>query len=143
MSKSDPNSAIFMEDSEAEVKTKIKKAFCPPQQVGRMATWPCAEGVIAEGAGILCTRQAPATAGQRACCCAGSRASVMAHGIAFPGCLVALDARAGPTHEPRARSSSPLPQVAGNPCLSYVQHIVLPWCEKFEVERAEANGGNK
>ena len=33
MSKSDPNSAIFMEDTEAEVKTKIKKAFCPPQQV--------------------------------------------------------------------------------------------------------------
>ncbi len=37
----------------------------------------------------------------------------------------------------------PFLQVAGNPCLSYVQHIVLPWCEKFEVERAEANGGNK
>lgn len=37
MSKSDPNSAIFMEDSEQEVKTKIKKAFCPPQQVGRDA----------------------------------------------------------------------------------------------------------
>ncbi len=34
MSKSDPNSAIFMEDTEQEVKTKIKKAFCPPQQVG-------------------------------------------------------------------------------------------------------------
>lgn len=31
MSKSDPNSAIFMEDSEAEVNSKIKKAFCPPQ----------------------------------------------------------------------------------------------------------------
>lgn len=30
MSKSDPNSAIFMEDSEADVKTKIKKAYCPP-----------------------------------------------------------------------------------------------------------------
>lgn len=30
MSKSDPNSAIFMEDSRAEVETKIKKAFCPP-----------------------------------------------------------------------------------------------------------------
>lgn len=30
MSKSDPASAIFMEDSAAEVKTKIKKAFCPP-----------------------------------------------------------------------------------------------------------------
>ncbi|GAQ78185.1 Tyrosyl-tRNA synthetase [Klebsormidium nitens] len=30
MSKSDPNSAIFMEDSEAEVNVKIKKAYCPP-----------------------------------------------------------------------------------------------------------------
>lgn len=30
MSKSDPDSAIFMEDSEAEVNVKIKKAFCPP-----------------------------------------------------------------------------------------------------------------
>ncbi|PSC70338.1 tyrosine-tRNA cytoplasmic-like [Micractinium conductrix] len=65
MSKSDPNSAVFMEDTEQEVKTKIKKAYCPPQQV------------------------------------------------------------------------------ACNPCLSYAQHIVLPWCEKLEVERAEANGGNK
>lgn len=40
-------------------------------------------------------------------------------------------------------SHRPLAQVAGNPCLAYVQHIVLPWCEKFEVERAEQNGGNK
>lgn len=37
----------------------------------------------------------------------------------------------------------PLVQVAGNPCLAYAQHIVLPWCEKFEVERKEDNGGNK
>ena len=29
MSKSDPESAIFMEDSEADVKSKIKKSFCP------------------------------------------------------------------------------------------------------------------
>lgn len=29
MSKSDPMSAIFMEDSEEEVRDKIKKAFCP------------------------------------------------------------------------------------------------------------------
>ncbi len=28
MSKSDPDSAIFMEDSEEEVKRKIAKAFC-------------------------------------------------------------------------------------------------------------------
>eukprot|EP01056_Protomagalhaensia_sp_Gyna25_P000456 Protomagalhaensia_sp_Gyna_25__455@NODE_1214_length_2062_cov_104_236283_g966_i0_p1_GENE_NODE_1214_length_2062_cov_104_236283_g966_i0NODE_1214_length_2062_cov_104_236283_g966_i0_p1_ORF_typecomplete_len452_score78_45tRNAsynt_1b/PF00579_25/9e68_NODE_1214_length_2062_cov_104_236283_g966_i0841439 len=30
MSKSDPDSAIFMEDSVQEVNRKIKKAFCPP-----------------------------------------------------------------------------------------------------------------
>jgi tyrosyl-tRNA synthetase len=30
MSKSDPNSAIFMEDEEHDVNTKIKKSFCPP-----------------------------------------------------------------------------------------------------------------
>lgn len=33
MSKSDPNSAIFMEDSVVEVNTKIKKAYCPPEIV--------------------------------------------------------------------------------------------------------------
>lgn len=33
MSKSDPDSAIFMEDSAAEVNRKIKKAYCPPQVV--------------------------------------------------------------------------------------------------------------
>jgi len=33
MSKSDPSSAIFMEDSEADVNSKIKKAFCPPQVI--------------------------------------------------------------------------------------------------------------
>ena len=34
MSKSDPESAIFMEDSAEDVKKKIKKAFCPPEVVG-------------------------------------------------------------------------------------------------------------
>ena len=29
MSKSDPNSAIFMEDSDVNVNMKIKKAYCP------------------------------------------------------------------------------------------------------------------
>ena len=33
MSKSDPDSAIFMDDPEADVKRKIKKAYCPPQIV--------------------------------------------------------------------------------------------------------------
>lgn len=33
MSKSDPSSSIFMEDEEAEVNVKIKKAYCPPKLV--------------------------------------------------------------------------------------------------------------
>jgi len=33
MSKSDPNSAIFMDDTDQEVNLKIKKAFCEPQNI--------------------------------------------------------------------------------------------------------------
>ncbi|KAK2634799.1 hypothetical protein Ddye_029591 [Dipteronia dyeriana] len=33
MSKSDPSSSIFMEDEEADVNLKIKKAYCPPKIV--------------------------------------------------------------------------------------------------------------
>ncbi|KDO24317.1 tyrosyl-tRNA synthetase [Saprolegnia parasitica CBS 223.65] len=33
MSKSDPDSAIFMEDTASDVSRKIKKAYCPPGQV--------------------------------------------------------------------------------------------------------------
>lgn len=33
MSKSDVGSAIFMEDTAAEVTSKIKKAYCPPEVV--------------------------------------------------------------------------------------------------------------
>ncbi|XP_027172401.1 tyrosine--tRNA ligase 1, cytoplasmic [Coffea eugenioides] len=31
MSKSDPSSSVYMEDEEAEVNLKIRKAYCPPQ----------------------------------------------------------------------------------------------------------------
>ena len=37
MSKSDPDSAIFMEDSVDDVRRKIKRAFCPPEVAGN----PC------------------------------------------------------------------------------------------------------
>jgi tyrosyl-tRNA synthetase len=33
MSKSDKNSALFIHDSEDEVRTKVRKAFCPPDSV--------------------------------------------------------------------------------------------------------------
>ena len=42
MSKSDPNSAIFMEDTAAEVKSKIKGAYCPP---GVLAGNPCLDWI--------------------------------------------------------------------------------------------------
>lgn len=65
MSKSDPSSSIFMEDEEAEVNVKIKKAYCPPKIV------------------------------------------------------------------------------EGNPCLEYINFIIIPWFNEFKVERSEANGGDK
>lgn len=65
MSKSDPDSAIFMEDSAEEVRIKIKKAFCPPAVV------------------------------------------------------------------------------AGNPCLGYVKHIILPWHKYLNVQRKPESGGDK
>lgn len=34
MSKSDPDSAIFMEDTAEDVSRKIKKAYCEPRSVG-------------------------------------------------------------------------------------------------------------
>ena len=38
MSKSDPNSAIFMEDTESEIKKKINGAYCLP---GKIEGNPC------------------------------------------------------------------------------------------------------
>ena len=38
MSKSNPDSAIFMEDSEEEVRRKIKRSFCPPKTVSGNST---------------------------------------------------------------------------------------------------------
>ena len=35
MSKSDPDSAIFMEDTYDDIKRKIKKAFCEPGNVAK------------------------------------------------------------------------------------------------------------
>lgn len=62
MSKSDPNSAIFMEDSEAEVSTKIKKAFCPPKVRALCAWWSCARAraqALSSPCPVRCTRAPP------------------------------------------------------------------------------------
>ncbi len=42
MSKSDPDSAIFMEDSAEDVARKIKRAYCPP---GQLAGNPCLDWI--------------------------------------------------------------------------------------------------
>ncbi|KAG8374930.1 hypothetical protein BUALT_Bualt10G0046800 [Buddleja alternifolia] len=64
MSKSDPSSAIYMEDEETDVNLKIKKTFCPPKVV------------------------------------------------------------------------------ENNPCLEYINYIILPWFNEFTVERKPENGGD-
>lgn len=46
MSKSDPDSAIFMEDSADDVKRKIKKAYCPPEQVEKNPIIDYAKNII-------------------------------------------------------------------------------------------------
>lgn len=40
MSKSNPNSAIFMEDTEKEIIKKINQSYCPPKEVEKN---PCFE----------------------------------------------------------------------------------------------------
>ena len=51
MSKSDPDSAIFMEDSEEDVKRKIKKAFCPEKIVEGNPILDYAKSIIFESFG--------------------------------------------------------------------------------------------
>lgn len=46
MSKSDPDSAIFMEDSVTDVNRKIKKAFCPPEVVAGNPIIDYAEHIV-------------------------------------------------------------------------------------------------
>lgn len=46
MSKSDPDSAIFMEDTREDVIRKIKKSFCPPQIVANNPILDYCENII-------------------------------------------------------------------------------------------------
>ena len=58
MSKSDPDSAIFMEDSEEEeVKRKIKKAFCPEKIVEGNPILEYAKSIIFESFGTFSIRR--------------------------------------------------------------------------------------
>ncbi len=48
MSKSKPDSAIFMDDSEEEIKRKMKKAYCPEKQVKENPVMEYAEYIVFE-----------------------------------------------------------------------------------------------
>jgi tyrosyl-tRNA synthetase len=34
-------------------------------------------------------------------------------------------------------------ELAGNPCLEYIQYVVLPWYKEFTIKRKEQDGGDK
>jgi hypothetical protein len=121
MSKSDPNSAIFMEDSEAEVNTKIKKAYCPPQ-VGA-AFW------------VTPPRAAPrAPPPPRAR--APRRAAVQIRRARACACPCSRAQRSNPLAHPPPPAPARRPQVVeGNPCIEYVCYIVFPWFGHFKVRR--------
>jgi tyrosyl-tRNA synthetase len=57
MSKSDPDSAIFMEDTEEDVKRKIKKAFCPEKIVEGNPILDYAKNIIFESFGEFIIRR--------------------------------------------------------------------------------------
>ena len=112
MSKSDPGSAIFMEDSEADVRTKIKKARTRSR--GGVRVWRAAGGGTRPDRRP--TPPAPATP---------------------PPPPPTLPTPA----TDYAQAYCPPVVVDGNPCLEYIRLIVLPWHGVFEVPLSEKSGG--
>eukprot|EP01054_Gregarina_sp_Poly1_P009656 Gregarina_sp_Poly_1__9655@NODE_611_length_7145_cov_95_802063_g467_i0_p2_GENE_NODE_611_length_7145_cov_95_802063_g467_i0NODE_611_length_7145_cov_95_802063_g467_i0_p2_ORF_typecomplete_len462_score70_85tRNAsynt_1b/PF00579_25/1_5e70tRNAsynt_2c/PF01411_19/0_14_NODE_611_length_7145_cov_95_802063_g467_i01541539 len=63
MSKSDPDSAIFMEDSPEDVRRKVKKAFCPPEIVEGNPVIAYADRIIFGSSGMLEVKRSPQNGG--------------------------------------------------------------------------------
>lgn len=53
MSKSNPDAAIFMEDTQEDIKRKIKKAFCEPGNVEKNPVLEYCEYIIFGANGVL------------------------------------------------------------------------------------------
>eukprot|EP00340_Litonotus_pictus_P002966 CAMPEP_0170515716 /NCGR_PEP_ID=MMETSP0209-20121228/2114_1 /TAXON_ID=665100 ORGANISM="Litonotus pictus, Strain P1" /NCGR_SAMPLE_ID=MMETSP0209 /ASSEMBLY_ACC=CAM_ASM_000301 /LENGTH=264 /DNA_ID=CAMNT_0010800323 /DNA_START=311 /DNA_END=1105 /DNA_ORIENTATION=+ len=53
MSKSDPDFAIFMEDTKEDVERKIKKAVCPPNSLEENPVWDYVKSVVWEAKGYF------------------------------------------------------------------------------------------
>lgn len=65
MSKSDPDSAIFMEDTEADVNSKIKKAFCPPQILEKNPIFDYIKQIIFQSFGEFTVERTPENGGTK------------------------------------------------------------------------------
>jgi tyrosyl-tRNA synthetase len=65
MSKSDPDSAIFMEDKEDDVRRKIKKAFCPERIVEGNPILDYAKNIIFERFGTFTIKRDSKNGGDR------------------------------------------------------------------------------
>jgi len=65
MSKSDPDSAIFMEDSEADVNIKIKKAFCPPGVIEKNPILEYIKYIIFQSIGEFSVERTEANGGNK------------------------------------------------------------------------------
>ena len=63
MSKSDPNSAIFMEDTRGEVQKKVKIAFCPPQIIKDNPIIDYVQHIILPASGKLTVTRKPENGG--------------------------------------------------------------------------------
>lgn len=63
MSKSDPDSAIFMEDKEEDIRRKIKKAFCPEKVVKGNPILDYVKNIIFEKQELFTIKRDPANGG--------------------------------------------------------------------------------
>ena len=65
MSKSDPDSAIFMEDTRKDVERKIKKSYCPPEQVANNPILDYCNSIIFPSFGRLTILKKPEFGGPK------------------------------------------------------------------------------
>ena len=114
MSKSDPNSAIFMEDTEAEV-----------------------------GSALHCLRLR-----QMLLTCRNPSMNVkpnqdVAGSLAMCEHVPTVCVKCRQVNSKIKKAFCPPGVVDGNPVIVYIEHIVLPWTGRVDVERPDSAGGNR
>ena len=87
MSKSDPDSAIFMEDSIEDVERKIKKAYCPPKEIESNPCVAYARHLIFPKDGCLAIRRSQENGGDVTFTCAEELENAYLQGEVHPSDL--------------------------------------------------------